>query len=575
MTAGLSEYRNAYHDLEMKYSSLSTENRQLQEQVKVLKEMLPASKRKNLPTSTYEVSLSESLSRSAQLYMFRICFWVPPSLFTQGTRPTGVDPKNYGWRWPNGTTIGDIIKSDPTGAPDPRVSDATNRNALVSQSRRNDARLAELVDDLPRDLREIFDKVWMRSVFAERVQNTKNNCINNCKAARSAIFSHIADLQDVPWSGSTNDMKNHHHLSFLRGDNQDPRNHYYPFLFPGIEHEKLEVKLFRTACIAKTLRVLLYGATGANEGHKPTNKSLGKKLELGTVTPGMIAMAATVTRFLLSYDTEFNPVGLNTSWSYEGDYETWYRFLTVNWETNNLQATRSYFDQHVFGVVGGETIPMDIGDDDTPDVQYMQPGNLDDFAYDNNDDDDFSSHRRARVQRLTHLPSTSSQPRPTSSTNAVDLNPSDSTVSMTSSLSSSTSPSQFPHTITPTLTASTSASMSIPLPSNTTTTPTLITTTPTAGTSAALTAVSDTITSTPGTPALPPPSPDAVENDLVPTMALSMSISAAEEVGGPRTRNTSRTTRAGASRRSSQAAESETGAPVRSGRSTRKRGAVV
>ncbi|KAH9925042.1 uncharacterized protein BXZ73DRAFT_79149 [Epithele typhae] len=569
-TAGLAEYRNAYHDLELKYSSLLTDNRQLQEQVKVLKEMLPASKRKNLPTSTYEASLSESLSRSAQLYMFRTCFWVPASLFTQSTRPAGVDPGNYGWRWPNGATIGDIIKSDSASAPDPRVSDAANRNALVSQSRRNDARLAELIDDLPRDLREIFDKTWMRSVFADRVQKTKNNCLNNCKAARSAIFSHMADLQDVPWSGSTNDMKDHDHLSFLRGDNQDSRNHYYPFLFPGIEHEKLEVKLFRTACIAKTLRVLLYGATGANEGHKPTNKSLAKKLEIATVTPGMIAMAATVTRFLLSYDTEFNPVGPNTSWSYEGDYETWYRFLTVNWETNNLQATRSYFDQHVFGVVGGETIPMDIGDDVTLDVQYMQPGNLDDFAYDD-DDDDFSSHRHARAQRLTHSSSTGSQPQPTSNTGP-DLNPS--TVSTISSdISSSTAPSQFPHTIPLTPPASSLASVSSPLPSNTTTTPTLVATTPT-GAGAALTGVSDAVVSTLHS-ALLPTSPDPVENDLVPAMASSMSISAAEEAA-PQTRNTSRTTRAGASRRSSRAAESEAEAPVQSGRrSTRKRGGVV
>ncbi|KAK0238764.1 hypothetical protein EDD85DRAFT_755373, partial [Armillaria nabsnona] len=107
--------------------------------------------------------------------------------------------------------------------------------------------------------------------------------------------------------------------------------------------------LFRSETLMKILTVTLFGSASLREGKaikkKPTN---GILWGMNEVTPGAIAFAAIMARFVLSGDERFDEHGARSHIHYAADFKLYKSTIIKYLDKRHMKDTIAAFNQFVF-----------------------------------------------------------------------------------------------------------------------------------------------------------------------------------------------------------------------------------
>ncbi|KAF9642036.1 hypothetical protein BDM02DRAFT_3080219, partial [Thelephora ganbajun] len=120
-------------------------------------------------------------------------------------------------------------------------------------------------------------------------------------------------------------------------------------LFPDGSQNKRDV--FLNPALVKVLKVILFGPSSlADSGMHSGPKPAGIKWKLCEVTPGAIALAAILVRFLLSPDEDFLQTGVNSGIKYIQSFKKYKEMLTEDPNSRVFKRIISEFNASLFGV---------------------------------------------------------------------------------------------------------------------------------------------------------------------------------------------------------------------------------
>ncbi|KAI0748351.1 hypothetical protein C8Q80DRAFT_734027 [Daedaleopsis nitida] len=160
---------------------------------------------------------------------------------------------------------------------------------------------AEIHTFLPKHMLDLLCEPWGVPMFSYAVGQRKGHMLEKIKPNRAAIFSHIPDI-DI-------------NLEYWRGTSQQ----FPPSFFPPGQHGVMP-KVFCQPSFVKILLICNYGAGALVENHVPRTNCSAILWAVDEVTPGMLAFAACVLRFLLSGESIFKQ-------SWEKHFDFYLRFL--------------------------------------------------------------------------------------------------------------------------------------------------------------------------------------------------------------------------------------------------------
>ncbi|KAM6499900.1 hypothetical protein JOM56_005408 [Amanita muscaria] len=126
-------------------------------------------------------------------------------------------------------------------------------------------------------------------------------------------------------------------------------------LFPNHTHKMAEAFMARELAIV--LRVILFGLSATSDSKRRTAgpKPLGVIWGVQQVTPGAIATAAVLARFLFSQDTEFGAKGQQSKIDYESDFNEYKRYLIQKSDHPVVIKLFAFFNQMVFNPDSSES----------------------------------------------------------------------------------------------------------------------------------------------------------------------------------------------------------------------------
>ncbi|KAK0493987.1 hypothetical protein EDD18DRAFT_1107498 [Armillaria luteobubalina] len=137
-------------------------------------------------------------------------------------------------------------------------------------------------------------------------------------------------------------------LSLLGYDSTRKRYAQCPnLLFPEGKAFKNGPALFRSSALVKILSHVLLGGSSLTTGKKTqsTNTVLWGK---SAITPGAIAFAAIVARFLLTSDKSFTETGESTSIPYAADCQFYIKTIEATLNLTSTMKMLEYFDRNLF-----------------------------------------------------------------------------------------------------------------------------------------------------------------------------------------------------------------------------------
>ncbi|OSC97910.1 hypothetical protein PYCCODRAFT_1525084 [Trametes coccinea BRFM310] len=302
-------------------------------------------------------NMTKKLLDTARSYSIQIRPWVPLDIMSHTPSPS-IDPFDPLQRYPN--------VNDPAAAAD----------ALRG------AQIAELYGFVPKEVEPHITNAWVQRVtapgndwveqFHKAVSLRKGHSLNNAKANRAAIFSHITTINANLFSAEAG-------LDAIRADTEckylagKPSQTWPPILYPeGKVGDKKYI--FRNHAIWKAIRPMLYGRTALAKGHKPRGNTQGLRLQIRSVSFGMIAWGATVVRFFLSGDESLKPTGETSGITYMADFDAWVRRLILYQDSPSVQALIERMEHFLL-----RDLPSDV------DAPIIDPTQEDD----DDDDDDW------------------------------------------------------------------------------------------------------------------------------------------------------------------------------------------
>ncbi|KAF9059916.1 hypothetical protein BDP27DRAFT_1371004 [Rhodocollybia butyracea] len=131
---------------------------------------------------------------------------------------------------------------------------------------------------------------------------------------------------------------------------------FSPIFYPNMERDN--TKLFMNEYQPKILRAIFFGKQSLSSDPSTFNYGtslVGMLWGVKSVNNACIALSAMITQFLLSDDTEFNPVGKNSKMNYKKDYIAYRTFLNGLNGTNYLQML--YVFKFAFRLADNELSP--------------------------------------------------------------------------------------------------------------------------------------------------------------------------------------------------------------------------
>ncbi|KAJ7215091.1 hypothetical protein B0H12DRAFT_1242072 [Mycena haematopus] len=124
---------------------------------------------------------------------------------------------------------------------------------------------------------------------------------------------------------------------------------FAPILYP--DGKKNTTYIFLSRIVLDVHRVMVHGRSSLAANSKPDPKANGTKYGFVEVTDHSIALAGILTRFLISADKTFAPIGAITKINWEADYRTYRKLLASNRDMPSVKQIFKKMSSHVFAGV--------------------------------------------------------------------------------------------------------------------------------------------------------------------------------------------------------------------------------
>ncbi|KAI6027929.1 hypothetical protein BKA83DRAFT_4490450 [Pisolithus microcarpus] len=298
--ASAPQLRNALGIAQLAYSKLHAETKKLRNDYNSLLSTLPQNRKRAVENNPNTV-LDNNIVAQAKKYCFFYRFWIPKDLFPLTTPPPGYDLDDPA-RW------------------------STPESKLAGFK-------AELYLMLPNDLKvrattySNFGRVFSNAVGAERP-----NILKPVKDNAQQLFAYLglgADLFAAENSrtlrGSNEAVKA---LLRMHPGNVDARyTPLSPILFPKPD-APVARDLFKTQLLVNIIRVMVFGKSVLAGKRRGGPQGRGQKLGISGASAGLIAIAATFSRYLLSTDRELTTIGEESGFKYQDDFEYFIELLS-------------------------------------------------------------------------------------------------------------------------------------------------------------------------------------------------------------------------------------------------------
>ncbi|OBZ74322.1 hypothetical protein A0H81_05714 [Grifola frondosa] len=144
----------------------------------------------------------------------------------------------------------------------------------------------------------------------------------------------------------------------------NPEDPTYP-VFPPILYSDLVVdikNLFLYAPLPKILKVVFFGPSSLSSKSKAKPRTNVQLWGITRVTPGAVAFAAIMARFLVSPDTELKQVGSKSHINYQADFNAYKEILTRKAHTKSIKDLFNLYDKFVFSDEPLENIAAVVAD---------------------------------------------------------------------------------------------------------------------------------------------------------------------------------------------------------------------
>ncbi|KAK0432090.1 hypothetical protein EV421DRAFT_1911286 [Armillaria borealis] len=118
-------------------------------------------------------------------------------------------------------------------------------------------------------------------------------------------------------------------------------------LYPIGEGDEASSQLFQSPAMIKVLSIILYGASSLQAG-KPTRSTNGRIWQMDAITPGAIACAAVIVRYLLSADGTFQKEGDKSGIPYSYDINYYIQIIELTATLTSTKCTLNFYNQNLF-----------------------------------------------------------------------------------------------------------------------------------------------------------------------------------------------------------------------------------
>ncbi|KAI6024320.1 hypothetical protein EDC04DRAFT_2606500 [Pisolithus marmoratus] len=294
--ASAPQLRVALGTAQLAYSKLHAEMKKLRTNYDSLLSTLPQN-RKRAVENNPNTALENNIAAQAKKYCFCYHYWVPKDVFLLTTPPPGYD------------------LNDPA-----RWSTAESKISSLK---------AELYFMLPNNLKlhityDKFGRVFSNAVGAERP-----NILKPVKDNAQQLFAHL---------GLDTDLFANENSRTLRGSNEavkallkmHPGNvgarytPLSPLLFPKLD-APVARDLFKMQLL---VNVMIFGKGVLAGKRRGGPQGRGQKLGISGASAGLVAIAATFARYLLSSDRELTTIGEESGFKYQEDFEYFVELLS-------------------------------------------------------------------------------------------------------------------------------------------------------------------------------------------------------------------------------------------------------
>ncbi|KAK0229279.1 hypothetical protein EDD85DRAFT_957676 [Armillaria nabsnona] len=190
-----------------------------------------------------------------------------------------------------------------------------------------------------------YDYQDIRDTMKAAGKSARANLVYFAKHLATDIFN------DIPISYTTFASKYNHVgdelcLRLLGYNKKKQRYAQCPeILYPIGQGGKAQSNIFQAPALL--LSITLYGQSSL-QSNKTTKTTNGDLWEATSISAGAIACAATVARYLLSYDTSFTMQGDKTHIPYQNDCEFYIQMIESMLTFQSTIKTFEYFNQNLF-----------------------------------------------------------------------------------------------------------------------------------------------------------------------------------------------------------------------------------
>ncbi|KAK0504975.1 hypothetical protein EDD18DRAFT_1098406 [Armillaria luteobubalina] len=228
-----------------------------------------------------------------------------------------------------------------------RIEDYKKKK-MMTESRVNFLRVVEaLYEEVPEIYHDLIKtqrlSLAQMKTGASRIRSTS---VFNMKKSADLIYEDIVPIE--VFANGNDRSTDPRCLSLLGYDSTRKRYTQCPnLLFPEGKAFKNGPALFRSSALVKILSHVLLGGSSLTTGKKTrsTNAVLWGK---SAITPGAIAFAAIVARFLLTSDKSFTETGESTSIPYAADCRFYIKTIEATLNLTSTMKMLEYFDRNLF-----------------------------------------------------------------------------------------------------------------------------------------------------------------------------------------------------------------------------------
>ncbi|KAI5982654.1 hypothetical protein EDD15DRAFT_2399258 [Pisolithus albus] len=324
--ASAPQLHNALGIAQLAYSKLHAEMKKLRNDYNSLLSTLPQNRKRAVENNPNTV-LDNNIVAQAKKYCFFYHFWIPKDLFPLTTPLPGYD------------------LDDP-------VRWSTPESKLIGFK-------AELYLMLPNDLK-----------FSNAVGAERPNILKPVKDNAQQLFAYLGLAADLfaaensrTLQGSNETVKA---LLSMHPGNVDARyTPLSPILFPKPD-APVARDLFKTQLLVNIICVMVFGKSVLAGKRRGGPQGRGQKLGISGASAGLITIAATFARYLLSTDRELTTIGEESGFKYQDDFEYFIELLSDLSKREWSMEVMEFINQGVWNISSHSPSNAGPGSSTTP-----------------------------------------------------------------------------------------------------------------------------------------------------------------------------------------------------------------